>query len=248
MLGIAAFSTLSALAAPGYINGSLTTGGQANVDLTALGATDWAVWGYANGGTSTSLAPDVTMSGGSGISSLTYIDPKTQPLRGIGQFNVNYGFSWENGGSDVSESGVYAGLQANTGTGPGDGVGEGFSFTVPAGTTEQELDVFVDVNSAVGQLTASLSGGGVTPYVDDSIPNDPNGNSPGEYVIDYAATTPGQTLTVQWLETSALDVADNPAIYAAALSTVPEPSTWALLAGGALVIAGLRRHKVVAAQ
>jgi hypothetical protein len=230
------------MAAPGYINGTLTTGGQANVNLTALGVTDWAVWGYGDGGTSTSLAPDVTLAGGTGISDLTYIDPNTQPLRGIGQFRVNYGFSWSNGGTDTAETGAFAGLQSYT-SGTGNGVGEGFSFTVPAGTVEQQLDVFVDANVAVGEITASLSGGGVTPYADDSIRY--GGNSPGEYVIDYAAPTDGQTLTVQWAETAADATQDNPAIFAVALSPVPEPADWALMAGGALLLAGWRRSKAV---
>jgi len=240
MLGMAAFSTLPVMAAPGYIDGSLTTGDQ-SVNLSAIGTTDWTLWGYANNGTSTSLTPDVSLSGGTGISGLTYTNPNSQPLRGIGQFYVNYAFSWNNGNTDASETGAYAGLQADTAVGPGEGVGEAFSFTVPASTTEQQLDVFVDVNSAVGQFTASLSGGGVTSYVNDSIPD--GGNSPGEYVIDFAAATPGQTLTVDWQETSALNTSDNPAIFAAALSPVPEPSTWALFAGGVLMLVGFSRRK-----
>ena len=244
-LGIATFSTLSVMAAPGYIDGSLTTGSQ-SVNLSAIGTTDWTIWGYANSGTSTSLAPDDSLSGGSGISGLTYSNPNSQPLRGIGQFDVNYAFSWNNGGTVASASGAYAGLQADTAVGPGEGVNEAFSFTVPATTAEQQLDVFVDVNSAVGELTASLSGGGVSSYVNDAIPY--GGNSPGEYVIDFAAATPGQTLTVEWLETSALETSDNPAICAAALSPVPEPATWALVAGGALMLVGFSRRKADAGR
>ena len=54
----------------GTLSGQLSTGGQQNANLTTLGTQDWAVWGYANNGTSTSLAPDARKAGGSGISNL----------------------------------------------------------------------------------------------------------------------------------------------------------------------------------
>ncbi len=63
----------------------------ASVDLTAEGDADWAVWGFANGGAqcttdgscSTTLAPDVRRSGGSGISDLVDVNPGAPiPLRG----------------------------------------------------------------------------------------------------------------------------------------------------------------------
>ena len=71
----------------GTLSGALATP-TGNANLTTFGTQDWAVWGYAGGGTSTSLAPDVRKSGGAAISNLTDIDavPLGAPRRGLGQF------------------------------------------------------------------------------------------------------------------------------------------------------------------
>jgi hypothetical protein len=223
------------------ISGSLTTGPNYDVNLTSLGTEDWALWGYASGGTSTSLTPNVSMEGGSGISALTYLNPNSQPLRGLGQYAINYEYTWTDGNTVTSASDAWGGLQADSGAGPGLGVGEGFSFTVPASTTVQVLTVFVDEHLGVGQLTATLSDGSAPAYINSSIPT--GDNSPGDYTIDYSAASPGQTLTVTWEETSYSSTYDNPAIYAVTLSEVPEPSTLALAGLGGLVLLLFRRRK-----
>ena len=115
--------------------GSVVLDPSSSVDLTGTGDVDWAVWGSAAGGTSTSLAPDVRKSGGTAISDLTNIDPApSAPLRGIGQFAGPFLFSWSNGGSTVSGNDVPAGLQHNGGPPPDplgadvSTLGKGFSF------------------------------------------------------------------------------------------------------------------------
>ncbi|MGO8677325.1 MAG: hypothetical protein ACLQVX_15820 [Limisphaerales bacterium] len=90
-LGLALLTGTLTLRLPGaQITGSLITGSNPGVNLTSLGTVDWAIWGYAGGGTSTSLAPDVRKSGGSAISNLTFSNPHSQPLRGLGQFDINF--------------------------------------------------------------------------------------------------------------------------------------------------------------
>ena len=237
VLGLALLGAALTMRLPAaMLSGNLTTGPNYGVDLTSLGTTDWALWGYAGGGTSTSLTPDVRMAGGSAISDLAYFDPNSQPLRGIGQFNVNFQFSWNNGDTVGSDFGAWSGLQAATDNGPGLGVGQGFSFTVPATTIAQHLNVFVGVHAGTGQLTASLSDSSAPAYIDSAIPF--GDNSPGVYAIDFAAASPGQTLTVSWLEIAGLDINDNPAIYAATLSSVPEPGQWAMMGLTLVGVAG----------
>jgi hypothetical protein len=104
------------VAISGQAHGAVLTGNlstqDASVDLTSEGTEDWAIWGYANGGTSTSLVPDVRKGGGSAISALTDINPPPSlALRGIGQFSVPFRFSWTNGNTVPSASNVSAGLQ-----------------------------------------------------------------------------------------------------------------------------------------
>jgi hypothetical protein len=213
--------------AAGSLSGSVVAspdpiGSPTSADLTAVGNEDWAIWGYAGSGTSTSLAPDVRKAGGTAIGDLTNIDPApSAPLRGLGQFGGPFLFSWSDGGSQQSAADVPAGIQHN---GEGSGVstlGKGFSFDVPAGTTSRTLTVYVATNRASGQLTASLSDGSATDYV-DTLPVATDTRS-GVYAIHYTAASDGQTLHVQWVETfdncSFSFLCDNAAVYAVALSS-----------------------------
>lgn len=211
------------------ISGSLSPNGQPDANLTALGNEDWAVWGFANQGTSTSLAPDVRKSGGSAISNLTDIDPTGVPPRGIGSFagELPFGFDWSDGTGPATAAGATGGLQ-NNGEGLATTNGDGFSFTVPADTAVRTLTVFASEHWGTGTLTATLSDGSAQPYT--ASVNSPfgdtsfggGGNEPGVFTIDYAAASPGQHLTVSWIETGdncATDGhCDDAAIYAVALS------------------------------
>src|SRR5207253_2560399 len=86
------FSNCATVSGPaGLLQGSLSASANPPasqaINLSTVGTADWAVWGYAVGGTSTSLAPDVRKAGGTAISNLTNIDPAPSVnLRGIGQF------------------------------------------------------------------------------------------------------------------------------------------------------------------
>ncbi|MFZ1881755.1 MAG: NosD domain-containing protein, partial [Gaiellaceae bacterium] len=229
---VALLAVVGALAlAPGALgsslSGSVVLDPPSSVDLTSAGDVDWAVWGSAAGGTSTSLAPDVRKSGGSAISDLTNIDPApSAPLRGIGQFAGPFAFSWSNGGSTPSASNVSAGLQHNGGPPPDplgadvSTLGKGFSFDVPAGVQLRTLRVYVATNRADGTLTASLSDGSEPAFI-DTLPAATDIRS-GIYTITYAAASSGQSLHVSWVETAdncAAFRCDNAAIYAVALST-----------------------------
>jgi hypothetical protein len=232
---IIAVSILGGEVRAALLTGSLTTQ-DANVNLTSEGTKDWAIWGYANGGTSTSLVPDVRKSGGSAISALTDINPPPSlALRGIGQFSVPFRFSWTNGNTVPVASNVSAGLQNFS---PGVPFvapdGYGFSFTVPASPTLETLRVYVSAHHISGRLVASLSDNSAPAYVDTGLTG--GFNAPGFYSLQYASATPGQTLNVQWTQFSANGDSGNVAIYAVTL--VPEPSSPFLLAVGGLAPIG----------
>ena len=221
MLVIALFpaTTVSAIeiSAIGELTGSITQSSYNGVNLTSLGDVDWAIWGYASSGTSTSLSPDESMSGGSGISNLTDIDPGTDDaLRGLGQYHINHTFNWSNGTSTTSATNAYTGIQHNvSGTYQ---TGDGFSFTVPADTTKRRLIVYTAVHYAVGELTATLSDGSAATL---TLEHDAKTsiNDPSRFVIDYAAGSDGQTLTVTFISTwNSNDGNGNVQLYAVALS------------------------------
>ena len=230
------FSNCTTIAQTGSLGGTLATSlaNFTDVDLTSSGFQDWAIWGYANGGTSTSLSPDVRKSGGSAISALIDSDPSFAPLRGLGSFPAGtpFTFDWSNGSGPTTASAVTGGLQhdGDHAATPGPTVGDGFSFTVPADTTPRTLKVYTSAHFATGQLTATLSDGSAGVYADGytGVPGNayPIENQPGVYTITYAAANPNQTLNVQWVETagSCNPGCDNVAIYAVTLTAgAPAP-------------------------
>ena len=206
-----------ASAASGELSGSMTKSSYTNVNLTSLGDVDWAIWGYSNSGTSTSLSPNESMSGGSGISNLTDINPGTYDvLRGLGQFHINHTFNWSNGTSVTGATGAYVGLQHNVKATYE--IGDGFSFTVPADTTKRRLIVYTAFHYGVGELTATLSDGSAT-QLKLQQDSKTNGNDPSRFIIDYSAGSDGQILTVKFITTwNGTDGNGNAQIYAAALS------------------------------
>lgn len=239
------------------ISGSFVQQQVFNADLTAEGTTDWAIWGQ---GASTSLSPTDSKLGGSGISDLTRYS-NGDPLRGLGQFG-NYGassFTWSDGTNTQSASGVWGGIQNESGynmdcavSNGTDSCGEGFSFTVDAGTALQELVLYSDVHGGTGTLTATLSDSSAPVYTENMTFF--GANLPYVSTIDFAAASEGQELTITLLLTSDSTGGTgtaNVAIQAAAVSQVdsptPEPGTLAL---GGMAMAGAgafaRRRKSAA--
>ena len=215
------------LASPAVLQGSVAASPDLpdppdtrSANLSALGTTDWAVWGYANSGTSTSLAPDVRKAGGSAISDLTNIDPAPSVnLRGIGQFAEPFAFSWTNGSPPASATNASAGLQHDGQTQALSTLGHGFAFDVPADTSARTLRVYVLTNRADGRLTATLSDTSAPAFF-NTLPSATNTRS-AVYTITYAAQSAGQKLHVQWVETQDNCPSfhcDNAAIFAVALT------------------------------
>ncbi|MEX1308539.1 MAG: InlB B-repeat-containing protein [Eubacteriales bacterium] len=207
-------------AASGELTGSLTKARYTGVNLTALGDVDWAIWGYSNSGTNTSLLPNERKSSGNAISNLTDIDPGTDdPLRGLGQFRINHTFNWTNGTNITSATGAYTGLQHNINKTYE--IGDGFSFTVPADTQKRRLIVYAAFHYCVGELTAVLSDGSAASLTlqQNSTNTSTGANEPSRIIIDYSAASDGQTLTVTLTTTlNNVDGNGNTQIYAVALS------------------------------
>ena len=235
----------------GTLSGSLALNGGQNIDLTALGTQDWAVWGFANSGMSTSLTPDLRKANGFGISDLTDIPVSGAPLRGLGQFpdQEPFTFSWTNaGGAPTTTSSGTAGIQHNGGVGPcpcGTGVstlGAGFSFHVPADTTPRTLTIFTTAHWATGTLVASLSDGSAPAYTNTVTSPSQGPNDPGIFTITYAAGQAAQ-LNVSWIETADNCPSfhcDNAALSAVALSpaSTMTGATATLTSGSAVASSG----------
>src|ERR1700674_1839460 len=150
----------------------------AAINLSAIGLTDWAHWpGY-----------DHKLSGANRISTYTKIgngviyaytnDPRT--------------VSWNDGTPNLvgsTASGIYIA-----------GIANGFAITAPADTTTRPLVVSVGGGCSGGKLTAHLSTGTATDYVDTSISG--SAQYDGVYTLTYRAPSAGQHLNVTWTQSS----------------------------------------------
>jgi hypothetical protein len=155
------------------------------VDLTFEGSADWTHWGF---GKATDF--DYKAAGNSQISNFTQVgvNAPTQYADGL------IAYRWTDGASGGGRHTKTAGNGSTTGVYVLTG---GFKITAPADTSVRRLRVYVGQLQATGQIDVSLSDNSA-PSVSDA--SHAAGATPVnvEYIITYAASSPGQTLTVQW--------------------------------------------------
>ena len=151
-----------------------------NVDLTAVGSTDWVHWGL-NTGFDVNRKAAVTQQ----ISNLVPINGTLLNL-GINDLSV---YSWTDGiPTDFvinANSGIRAYLE-----------GKGFEFTVPADTKLNTLKVYIGAKEVGGLFEANLSDGSAPAY-SISI-NQLSGKTSHVISLDFQAASAGQTLTVRY--------------------------------------------------
>lgn len=227
-----ALAILTAAPLHGAILSGSVSPAPASVNLTTDGAVDWIHWGL-------NAATDVDrkITGLSQISNFTTIGAGTNITRLTDSPSK---YSWIDGTPDTIVTNTPSGVYINNFDGPG----RGFQFTVPADLIEHTIFVHVGEFSASGTLTATLSDNSAPAY-SQTLTGAANQTVQGEYTIDYQAASPGQTLTVKWVETSDLGTADNITLQAVALctpATVPEPASVVLLVTGASVLALKRKR------
>jgi len=159
---------------------SLATG----ANLTTEGTSDWVHWG--DGGAPglnrksgvTAQISGYTLVGSGGVSPYPN-DPR--PL------------SWTDGTPTASSTNNTDGVYTSN-------VGNGFSITAPADTTSRTLTVHVGGWFSGGTLTARLSDGSATNFVDTTTAA--IGQYDRNYTLTYNAASAGQTLTVTWVMAS----------------------------------------------
>ncbi|MFM7173538.1 MAG: hypothetical protein ACKO4U_10955, partial [Caldilinea sp.] len=185
-----------------------------NLNLTAEGTVDWALWGI---GADSSLAPVARKNGVLPRISDLLVLSNGSPLRGVGQFGAfAHTFQWEDGTPIPSASSVTAGLQHHRqGSSPPTAIGEGFAVTVPADPTKRRVQVYATYHQSGAQVTATLSDGSAPPFV--ATTNMVGDNVPATIDITYAAASIGQTLTITWVVNA--EVSDSSvAIFAVTLA------------------------------
>ncbi len=198
-------------------------------DLTAEGPLDWVHWGLNSeygfdrkANASPQVGPLTTVVAGGGLGPYRYAD------------NLS-GFSWTDGAPDAWCTNTTTGVWAA-------GKGSGFQFTLPADTILRRLRVHVGAFEAQGQFDAWLSDTNVPAYSDSSVIVFTNAPG-GIYTLDYAANSPGETLTVRYLVKQQYDnKVGNVTLQAAAVAYVsqnnPPSATLASPANNTVFAAG----------
>lgn len=155
------------------------------VDLTTLGTTDWAKWGWVG----SAPGADRKAIGGGAIGGYNAIGGAAV----AGYSNNPAVFGWTDGAPPHAAAASQAtGVYATAG---------GFALDVraPAGGGAAVLVVFVGAwGGATGRLNATLSDGSAPAYVDASITAPRGAPVNAAYRLDFSSVAPGATLHVEW--------------------------------------------------
>jgi hypothetical protein len=222
---------------------------QNQVNLTAVGTSDWIHWGdnvpnginrKATGGSqisdfsyaSTMVGQDRTGGSAGARSVVPRVSGRVTKLHpenmGFEQYRTDFRqMNWSDGTPTLSDSNgngdfIDFGTYISYGR-------NGFTFTAPASLTARTLTVYVGGNNSGGTLVAHLSDGSAPDFVDTTATNNNSGGYDRNYTLTYSAASNavGVNLTVTWTMTSGNG---NVTLSGAALS-VGVPSTITATAG-----------------
>jgi hypothetical protein len=173
----------------GSLSGSVGTPAD-RIDLTVEGGLDWSHWGLN--------APPNDLDqkvGGTGeigdydvIGTVSAVQSSSSPVT----------FSWSDGNGTPPDDVVADTTTRLIFTTSSVDVDEGIRLTVPAGTSEKTLKVYVGAFSAKGKLTASLSDGSASNY--EVFLDNPLDEIQKVWVVtlNFGAAADGETLTVEY--------------------------------------------------
>lgn len=188
---VIALLTLLALliSACGALSGSVKDAGTV-VDLSAEGTLDWAHWGLED-------ADSFDHKSGAGqISDITVIEAEGLTAKVMQYSDGGNQFTWADGDPTESIADTTTGIYV-------EGIGNGFEFAVPADITPKTLKVYVSVQGGTGEIEATLSKSGVTPFVDTVESTVESGWTQKVFTINFQAADDGETLIVRYtLKTS----------------------------------------------
>ncbi|MFC5049898.1 PEP-CTERM sorting domain-containing protein [Rubritalea spongiae] len=218
------------------VDNNPTTG---DLNLTALGSTDWMALGDGDESSSTTfVAQKSSVNFITTVQGVSFLKSDNNQA-GSGWVSSDFnGAPWKRTWTDgdvASQTSFSGNLEAKS-TNADDLVGLTFDIAgLSAGS--YQLVVYGAAYSSDYSFSASLDNGGAS----DSVTG---GSSSLQFTVDFTVTA-GQTLTVDYFQTSDNATGhehDNVSIQAITLAAVPEPSSTALLGLGGLALI-LRRRK-----
>jgi len=216
------------------LTGSVSTPAAGNVNLTAKGTTDWAIWDYQSSSTGTSGAPSNRRLGGSAIGNMS---AALGTPRGITGTVPVQNYTYTDGTSPTSATGSVIGAITDTSINV---VGSGVKLNITGDpTTPETVTVYVTGFNAIGTFTAQLNG--ATTYT-DSTPSFGATRTPAVYTLTFQPNLVTDTLQLSYT-ISTLNAGGNANLdlQAVTVAAVPEPCALGLLAAGGLQL--LRRRR-----
>jgi hypothetical protein len=224
---------------------------EAPYNLTEMGTTDWAYWDTNSNPAASGNATN-DMSGGVGIGSISIFRTGSATgtdLRGTASAAINTEFSYSNGISDASgtEEGV-TGLFSTEIAESGEGVqlaitladaGQTYTINIWTGGYATEFgSIVASMNGATSYVSGNTSGTGASNwYGDNTAPREPY-----LYTFTVVADNPNEVFNFS-IETAGNQQSASHVLIAAATVAVPEPSSYALLAGVCMLgFVALRRR------
>gem|GEM_PF-2576681 len=154
-----------------------------NVNLSSGTPVDWIHWAGDN---ASSINRKAGVSTPSKINNFTRLGSSSASMLNYNEGSVK--FSWTDGDPTDTDSNVEDMLSIN-------GEGNGYFFTVPAGTTQRTLKVYVGALGAKGKLEVSLGDKSAPDYVGYV---ETTGIKYKVFTINYKAATSGQILIVKY--------------------------------------------------
>ncbi|WP_269524599.1 hypothetical protein [Coraliomargarita parva] len=222
------------------------------VDLTATGTTNWALWDIFSSSTVSDLAPTASKNTGSatGIGIMSHITPfGGTTVRGTTSIN-NYTdtFTWTQSdeASNIAAPSDGLAIGAFNGTLNTTGLGVTFNITDLAalsGGLYYEISVFTTSFRGTGEFNADING--TSTVTQAGIAHDTIKDT-DYFSIAYNPDSTSDVLNISFELASLISGGSaHTAIQAVSISIVPEPSTFALIAGClAMVWIGLQRRRL----
>jgi alpha-glucosidase len=182
----------------GVLSGSSATS-PASANLSTEGTLDWSHWGLNS-------VSDFNHKSGVSQQISNYTKIGTGSILRHADNPVS--FSWTGGTPTASATNSTTGIHDKS------VVGSGFQITVPAGTTQKTLKLYVGVWKAKGKLEASLSDGSASPYV--GYVDNSAGTTCKVFTLNFKAALANQTLTIKYTIDTAYDAANGNITWQAA--------------------------------
>ncbi len=221
---------------------AVTTLPSPNVDISAVGTTNWAVWDTDSGDV-TSIAPTQFKDGGVGtVGSITASSFGTAGNNVRGSTNRTSSvdtFTWTTADEASNTAAPADGILIGAFNSSLDNAGAGVQFNITdlaalTGGQFYEINIYTSAFRAQGKLNASIEGDAGSLISQNGIYHDASKYTE-YYTIAYNPDSTSDILNIAFdmLDdgTSGGETSSHISIQAVAYSIVPEPGTYALLAG-----------------